>query len=101
MTVHVPYVVSPLDTRLREALDNDRWQEERDKRRLNKLYADARKAWVNGNRATFDSELGDLLPKLLLPQGEVSPEDDAQIRLAYGLDAKSMEALLARMKEAK
>lgn len=49
--------------------------------RLNALYRDARREWLARRSATND--LHELLLVMLHARTEVTPEDDAQIRLAY------------------
>ena len=53
--------------------------------RLNKLYSDARRTWLEGRGV--NEPLGRLMLDLLRETDEISPEDDAQLRLAYGVAA--------------
>lgn len=53
------------------------------KPRLNRLYADARNEWLTRNGLSTD--LHALLNALLHEKAEVTVEDDAQLRLAYGI----------------
>ena len=90
MTARPPYPAPQTahNARKAEALTSPSYDAEPRKPLLSRLYGHAYRAWLNGNRDTFD-RLRPLLADLISRKEELTPEQDAALRRTYKLEEKA------------